>query len=348
MNCLWRGVLALTVVATAIATTYDGDVHIECSNYTVGVTWTVGQHVEFSRVFLGSCFATNVTELPDGSMKIAFRIRLDECRLKRQITAKWVTYNTRLTYKPLPKPQPPVFSVPVECEYRRPMGMFPGFMDPSFGTAFGHGSLRFFMGIANGDFSGPAQSSTFYLGSLIPIWAAVDQQAHLPLLLLLDECVAATTPEPDPSGPVYPVIANGGCLLDSKFGSSRFLPRQRSSELHLFLQAFRFAAGQEVYLHCRIVAWDPQGLDKRRKACQYNKELEGWELLDDPSQSSLCSCCDSHCLSKERRSRSSDSGVQGVTHTATLGPLTIIDGSRGCQHSESGKCPVPEQEDWRP
>ncbi|KAJ8336571.1 hypothetical protein SKAU_G00377910 [Synaphobranchus kaupii] len=347
MNGVWRGVLVLTAVATAVATTYDGaSVNIQCGSRTVGVTWTVSQDVEFYRVFLGSCFPSDVTELSDGRTEIVFKVRLHECRIKREITTKWMIYNTTLTYKPLHKAEPPVFTHAVGCRYRRPKGMFPPIQDPSFGTAFGNGNLLFYMGIANGDFSGPAQSSTFYLGSLIPIWAAVDQQDHLPLLLLLDECVAATTPELDPSGTVYPIITNGGCLLDSKFATSRFEPRRQASELRLLLQAFHFAVGQEVYLHCRLIAWDPESLDKTRKACHYSKDLEGWELLDDPSQNSLCSCCDSQCIYRERRS--ADSGAQGVTHTATLGPLTIIDRSHGYRHSESGKCPVPEQEGWRP
>ncbi|KAJ8268668.1 hypothetical protein COCON_G00138400 [Conger conger] len=339
MNHFWLGVLVLNVVVTVVVKADDGDVHIECGNGTIRVTWRTAQDVEFNRVFLGSCFAFpyDVTDLPDGRMEIAFRVHFHQCRIKRQIMGKWVTFSTKLTYRPLPKGQPPVFTYPVECMYRRPKDWFKGFPGAGFGTAIGRGSLLFYMGIANGDFSGPAQSSTFYLGSLIPVWAAVDQQDHLPLLLLMDECVATTTPEPDPSGPVYPIISNGGCLLDSKIGSSRFLPRRQSSELNLLLQAFQFAVGQEVYLHCTVVAWDPLALDKSRKACHYSKELEGWELLDDPSDNSLCSCCDSRCKYRDRRSL--DLGVQGVGHTATVGPFTIINGSP----SESGKRPVPER-----
>lgn len=63
------------------------------------------------------------------------------------------------------------------------------------------------------DFSGPAESSSFPLGSLIHITASVEQQNHQPLLLLLDECIAATTPELQPDSHLYPIITNKGCSL---------------------------------------------------------------------------------------------------------------------------------------
>lgn len=99
--------------------------------------------------------------------------------------------------------------------------------------------------------------------------------------------------------------------MDSKISRSKFEPRQKSSELHLSLQAFRFAHGgevrwprsikvassfldvglyfenlfantgncytlllvsQQVFIHCKLVAWDPAGLDNTKKACHYDKE----------------------------------------------------------------------------
>lgn len=62
----------------------------------------------------------------------------------------------------------------------------------------------------SGDFSGPAESTTFPLGSLIPILAGVEQNQHQPLLLLLDECVATTTPDLWSDGNTYDIITNKG------------------------------------------------------------------------------------------------------------------------------------------
>lgn len=60
------------------------------------------------------------------------------------------------------------------------------------------------------DFSGPAESTSFPLGSLIPIMASVAQNGHQPLLLLIEECLAATTPELQPESSIYPIITNKG------------------------------------------------------------------------------------------------------------------------------------------
>ena len=60
------------------------------------------------------------------------------------------------------------------------------------------------------DFSGPAESTTFPLGSMIPIMASVAQETHQPMLLLLEECVAAYTPALQPESSIYPIITNKG------------------------------------------------------------------------------------------------------------------------------------------
>lgn len=69
------------------------------------------------------------------------------------------------------------------------------------------------------DFSGVATTTTFSLGSMIPIAASVAQQNHQPLMLLLDECLASTTPELAPDSRVYPLITNKGyvCRQDVPF-----------------------------------------------------------------------------------------------------------------------------------
>lgn len=58
--------------------------------------------------------------------------------------------------------------------------------------------------------TGVAKTNIIPLGSFMPIWAAVEQKSHQPLLLLMEECVAATTPELQPGSQVYPIISNKG------------------------------------------------------------------------------------------------------------------------------------------
>ncbi|KAG8146133.1 hypothetical protein E2320_012526 [Naja naja] len=93
----------------------------------------------------------------------------------------------------------------------------------------------------NEDFSGPSDLSVFLLGSQIHIEFAVQQFFHQPLRLFVDECIAADAADLGNSFRNYTVIANHGCLLDSKFANSRFLPRHAPDVLRLSLQAFEFA-----------------------------------------------------------------------------------------------------------
>ncbi|CAL8322832.1 unnamed protein product [Arctogadus glacialis] len=95
----------------------------------------------------------------------------------------------------------------------------------------------------------------------------------------------------------------------------------------LNLQTFKLAFTDEdlqlpqVYINCKLVAWDPEALSEERKACNYVKETGSWELLDDPSQSHLCSCCDSSC--KYRHKRGADKS-RGIAQNVVLGPLRFV------------------------
>ncbi|XP_036375381.1 zona pellucida sperm-binding protein 3-like [Megalops cyprinoides] len=330
----------------------ESDISVECDTRYFKVKWRVSQEWDSSRLFLGTCLPVRLSALPGGDWEAEFHARLPDCFINREITGKWVVYTTNLTYSPFAKPKTPMVWHP-RCSFLvrllhyphvfaacRPSDITTPVDNPAYGSAYGQGRLLFFMQLMKDDFRSPADSATFPLGSLIPLWAGVQQQAHMPLLLLLEECVASTTPELHPSGQVYPIITNGGCLVDSKKGSSRFLPRHRSSELRLLLQSFKFALGEDVYIHCKLVAWDPQSLDSSKKACHYSKELQGWQLLDDPSQNAVCGCCDSECGHRKRRG--ADSGTscyaQGVVQKATLGPVRII---QSCQRPENAESVKP-------
>ncbi|CAI5797600.1 Hypothetical predicted protein [Podarcis lilfordi] len=187
---------------------------------------------------------------------------------------------------------------------------------PQVTTVTGHLSassgLMFTGTLMNADFSAPSSSSVFPLGSQIHIQFAVQRSFHQPLQVFVDECVAATTPDLSTSPQSYVVIANHGCLVDSRVANSRFLPRQTPEVLHLSLQAFEFVEiDTDVYLHCQVLVWDPAApADHMRKACSFHRDTNKWELLDDPS-SSVCSCCDSTC------------GATGSRHQRDLEGLSV-------------------------
>uniref|UniRef100_A0A8B9LYJ4 Zona pellucida glycoprotein 3f, tandem duplicate 2 n=1 Tax=Astyanax mexicanus TaxID=7994 RepID=A0A8B9LYJ4_ASTMX len=297
------------------------DIHVECKSESVTVTWKVSEEMATNpaRLFLGNCLPTEFTPAARGRGVAVFESQLSECRFKERRTQKKLIYENHLTFRPLPKPNPASFTYSVVCSYQRPEWLHT-FLKPTR-ILEGQGRLIFHMGLLNDDLSGPAVSNIVSLGSFINIWAAVEQQVHQPLILYLEECVASTTQTMSPESLIYPIISNKGCLVDGKFGSSRFLPRYHSSSVFLRLQAFTFAQEQEVYIHCKLVVWDPKNPNEGKKACNYNKERKLWELLDDPSRSDLCSCCDYECGG--RMKRGVDSEFHGLAQSVVLGPLII-------------------------
>uniref|UniRef100_G3PRA0 Zona pellucida glycoprotein 3f, tandem duplicate 1 n=1 Tax=Gasterosteus aculeatus TaxID=69293 RepID=G3PRA0_GASAC len=314
----WQRAVFLSLAAAMLV---YADMKLDCGPDSVTVVWTEGRsQADLSLFRLGSCFPTSFS-----ATQAVFRVDFNDCNFRRLVTGDYLMYSNDLTYGSSDS-KSPSFTHPVVCAFARPKDWYPMIYDPVFSTV-GVGHLVFHIALMNvDDFSGPAESTTFALGSFIPIMASVSQKTHQPLLLLLEECVAATTPELQPDSLVYPIIANKGCLVDSRMSGSKFEPRQKSSELKLSLQAFRFGLGQEVFIHCKLVAWDPNGLDRTKKACYYVKEHGhelSWELLDNYAYSTLCDCCDSDC--KSRRTRSIESGTHGVSQKAVLGPLIITD-----------------------
>ncbi|XP_075954302.1 zona pellucida sperm-binding protein 3-like [Anarhichas minor] len=309
MAFFWQRALLLSLAA---AMSVYADMKLKCGPDFVTLVWTESRsQADFSLFRLGNCFPTSIS-----ATEAVFSVDVNDCNFRRIVTGDHLMYTNDLTYSSSPD-----FTYPVACAYERPNNWYPLIYEPVFST-YGLGALVFHIGLMNADFSGPAESSTFPLGSFIPIMASVSQMTHQPLLLLLEECVAATTAELQPESTLYPIIANKGCLVDSLVSRSKFEQRQKSSEIHLSLQAFRFGLGERVFIHCKLVAWDPNGMDNTKKACHYVKE-HGWELLDNSAYSNLCDCCESDC--KSRRIRSTASGKHGVVQNAVLGPLTITD-----------------------
>ncbi|KAK5935773.1 hypothetical protein CgunFtcFv8_021106 [Champsocephalus gunnari] len=153
-------------------------------------------------------------------------------------------------------------------------------------------------------------------------------------LLYKNELTFRPQPRSSPASYVYPIeCVYPRCLLDSENGNSRFLQRYHSSAITLYLQSFKFGLGEEVYIHCKLLAWDPEVLSESKKACHYVKENERWELLDDPMQSSICDCCSKTCNTRSKRGDEWESN--GFRHTSVLGPLIIMDPLQQNTHNAS-------------
>ncbi|KAM4604661.1 zona pellucida sperm-binding protein 3-like [Polymixia lowei] len=250
------------------------DINVDCLKDSVNVTWKIRPDLVpyAARFFLGSCVPSHLTVLSTGEGEAVFNYKLHDCKFRKLMKGKRFIYQNDLTYRPQAKSKPAAFTYHIECVHKRSVGWVPPFLIPGSTVVEGHGRLVFHMELLNAELSGVATTNVIPLGSFIPIWAAVEQKSHQPLLLFLEECVAATTPELQPDSQVYPIITNKGCLLDGKRGKSRFLPRYHSSAIVLYLQTFKFGLGEEVYIHCKLAAWDPDVLNESKKACHYVKE----------------------------------------------------------------------------
>ncbi|XP_008431204.1 uncharacterized protein LOC103478887 [Poecilia reticulata] len=313
MAFFWHHELLLWLVAVGLAA---AELKLDCGPEYVTLVWSDSRSQADTSLFrLGSCFPTTFTP-----REVVFNVELDNCNFRRLVSGNELNYTNDLFYMSSPGSYVLPFTLPVVCSYQRPKDWYPKLYDPVSST-YGVEDLLFHIELMNADFSGPAETSTFPLGSMIPIMASVVEAAHQPLLILLEECVAATTSDLETAVETYTIIANKGCLVDSKITRSKFEQRQKASELQLSLQAFRFELGQEVYIHCTMFAWDPNGLDSTKKACHYVKG-HGWELLDNPMYSSICDCCDSSCKTRRARSPGADNGL---FQKAVIGPLVITD-----------------------
>uniref|UniRef100_A0A673IJX6 Zona pellucida glycoprotein 3f, tandem duplicate 1 n=1 Tax=Sinocyclocheilus rhinocerous TaxID=307959 RepID=A0A673IJX6_9TELE len=191
-------------------------VTVDCGKNSVSVRWiNVNSQVDPSLLRLGDCPPTQLSVNPQGSEAV-FYAEFLTCNIRRLVSS--VKNFTVI-------PSTPIY-YPVACAYEREEDWAPPLYDPLLFHTHGQGDLAFRMALMKDDFSGVATTTTFSLGSMIPIAASVAQQNHQPLILLLDECLASTTPELAPDSHVYPLITNKGyvCRQDVPFLKPKMFP----------------------------------------------------------------------------------------------------------------------------
>ncbi|XP_065140096.1 zona pellucida sperm-binding protein 3 [Paramisgurnus dabryanus] len=319
----------LMLVAPAMA---QKDLLIDCRYDTVSISWKprldLSEKLDSSRALLGNCAPSFLGS--DDSLH--FYVSLSDCGFHKQVQVRWVRYSTELLYDR--GPGLPLISQTVQCVHDLPVGEVNGADEEVNGADEevngadeevngadeevngADEEVVFSMELMNNEFSGPASSLSFKLGSSIPIRAEV--QSPGPLWIFLDRCVMATGSDIRFNSKVHPIVSNSGCLMESKEGNSTFLPRREPSEMRLYIEAFKFALGENIFLHCDLTAWDIHSSKVDGKACHYVKERHRWELLDNPPQSYLCSCCESTC--KWRIDT-----LKGQSARKILGPFIIVE-----------------------
>ncbi|XP_063000439.1 zona pellucida sperm-binding protein 3-like [Elgaria multicarinata webbii] len=326
-------VLAWSLAVAAAQRVPATSVLYECNRTSIHLAvkmdpWGTGLRLDPLYLYLGSCppsFQSNVQGL------FHFQYDLKDCGFARLTSGRMVECSTHLVYQP-PASQGRHYSSPfterINCTDSKADHLIPARVSSVTGQLSASSVLMFSGKLMNEDFSAPSDSKVFLLGSQIHIEFAVQSFSHQPLRVFVDECTAAATPELSKSPRNYSIIANHGCIVDGKVANSRFLHRKSPEVIHLSLQAFEFVGGDtDVYLHCRLLAWDPKLLtDPMRKACSFRRDSNRWELVDD-SSSSVCSCCDSVCQAPgsrhKRESEGSSMEVGPLQSNVIVNRLTI-------------------------
>ncbi|XP_053306257.1 zona pellucida sperm-binding protein 3-like [Spea bombifrons] len=307
----------------------DNAVYYACNRTSIGLAVKIdplgtGLRLNPSRLFLGTCNPSSTTALRG---YFVFEYKLSECGFTTLAYGSNVNHLIDLVYSPSGSVQEyrQPFVEPVTCLFNRSLTPTVSPNVPVFAQLSGEGTLIFFAEIKKDDFSGPSDAKEFVLGSSISVELSVETAQHQPLQIYVDKCIAAPTLTLTAATQTYKLIDNHGCFIDGREAASTFKPRPSTNVIRLTFEAMRFIDfDTDVYLHFHVLVWDPKVQnDPTKKACSYLRESNRWELLDNPTRSSLCSCCDSVCKNTNRKKRNVE-GVEeqsGLHHVMVLGPL---------------------------
>ncbi|XP_039361689.1 zona pellucida sperm-binding protein 3-like [Mauremys reevesii] len=329
---LWKVFLEVLVWSSALAAQRApiNSVLYECNKTSIHLAvkmdpWGNGLLLDPQLVHLGSCLYS----INDLQGFLHFQYRLKDCGFSRLTSGNMVEYFTDLVYRPSPgtgRRYATSFTERINCTDYKTGHLAPMYVSSVTGHLSASGVLTFTVTLMNVDFSAPSDSKVIFLGSQIHMEFSVQSSFHQPLQIFVDECTATPTPELSKSPRTYSIIANHGCLVDGKVANSQFLPRRTPEAIQLSLQAFEFVGvDSDIYLHCQVLVWDPEvRMDPTRKACSFHRDTNRWELLDSPSLSSGCSCCDSLCqATASRHKRDLEEPGAGLVHAVVVGPLRV-------------------------
>ncbi|KAG8455617.1 hypothetical protein GDO86_001716 [Hymenochirus boettgeri] len=305
-----------------------------------------------SKLFLGQCGPSSTTILQG---YIVFEYSLRDCGFSHLIYGNMVKYSVDLVYLPTGNnlqtfSQP--FQEQINCSFTGSPSPTPSNLQVASQLS-GTGALEFSAQIMKDDFSGPSDRKVFFLGSSIFVELNVLSGQHLPLQIYVDECTVAPSNNLRNAKQTYSLIQNHGCFVDGKDAASTFLPRVGPWSIRLSFEALSFKdLDSDLYLHFQVVVWDPMVVyNPSRKACSYFTDSARWVLLDNPTNSSLCNCCENVCqpLPSRKKRQVNDGNEQegGLVHTMVLGPFrvetTAAVGSHHSNLNNSGTTANPDR-----
>ncbi|KAJ8246842.1 hypothetical protein GJAV_G00255990 [Gymnothorax javanicus] len=276
------------------------------------------------------------------SSEIVITARLHECDGENWVSGDWLVYSNKLVFSP---PATVISTgnlviggarmvIPIECYNRRRLT---GRGDTDLPTwhsvssaVRGLGLLHFSLRVMKDDWSGPRISTTFQLGEPVNLEADVEGQWHPPLRIYVDHCTATLSSDPL-SEPSYSIIANHGCLTDSRFygSSSQFLPRSRQNMLRFRIERipFQINAQDQVFVNCHLrAALERSPSDMQNKACFFHFDSHSWHAVD--GEEAVCRCCEINDCSSWTEVKAADAPISPLASESkidtSVGPLKML------------------------
>uniref|UniRef100_A0A6J0UEE7 ZP domain-containing protein n=1 Tax=Pogona vitticeps TaxID=103695 RepID=A0A6J0UEE7_9SAUR len=157
--------------------------------------------------------------------------------------------------------------------------------------------MNYSLSILNEDLSIATEPEVYEEGSVIRVEARVRADLVLLPKLFIDKCYATNTPHLSRSGWAYIIVDNQGCLYARDLNASWFRKEDSAIVFTLRVPPFVLASDTgEIYIHCLVTAWsDKLPTTSGKKTCSFDSVSSRWKNVDEPSKTSVCDCCDSHC-----------------------------------------------------
>ncbi|CAM9550625.1 unnamed protein product [Bubo scandiacus] len=189
-----------------------------------------------------------------------------------------------------------------------------------------HGSeepiMNFTLRLLDGDPSAMKKPLVLSPSSAIRLEARVNFSPGISLKIYVDQCYGTSSEQLGHSRRVFMVVNSHGCLHGQKLGSVSVQHQRGVSVLWLTILAPMLEdepEEEEVYVRCLLTVWGHGA-----RSCFYSQVTASWHNAEDPSQSTLCRCCDTGCLSGDiLPGQLSGLPGEGTFHWETVGPLLV-------------------------
>ncbi|XP_061675921.1 zona pellucida sperm-binding protein 3d.2 [Syngnathoides biaculeatus] len=246
-----------------------------------------------SQLKLGTCQAKKSSK-----NYVYFLNHLNECGTKRQMINDQMTYSNTLQYNPGmiqgPIRRSAPFALAVACNYTRyqysyKIGYLPKMRMRHIFKPM-RNRVNFILTPRNAQWQRLAPLDRYVLGEPM-FFEAEGPTIPQDMRLYVHSCYA-TPNKSSTSTPQFTVVKDFGCMIESKYSRSRFIP-YKNNVVRFSVDAFLFQGmPEQLYMHCTMSA-ESDVPTPTAKSCNYDTsvgrwvELHGWDWV--------CACCDSNC-----------------------------------------------------